>query len=188
LDFTLDLGQAKVEALEAISEWRPEENPDPKQMIQRLRQSITLGWSLPALNTMTITDLESTGNLGVLHDIKIREAVLEYYREQKSVRERLDRRMTHYPRRIYQIVPSEILHAWRGTTVGTREAEESLAKASATTQIDSAPFIQALLRISQEIHTEDFQRDLRAESNYARVVVDLLQALRVQTAKLLEKL
>jgi hypothetical protein len=188
LDFTLQLGRAKVDALKTISAWSPGVNGDPEQMVRRLRQSVSLGWSLPALNTSTIEDLESTGNLGVIRDVGIRKAVLEYYRELRNVRERLERRMTRYPHHVYEIVPSDLLHAWSLTAVPLSGAADLPARRNTTVEFDSALYGPDLVRIAEDVHTDEFQRDLRAESNYARVVVDLLDAHRATAATLLEKL
>ena len=188
LDLTLSLGRLKIEALRTISAWRPGMNGDPEEMIRRLRQSVVLGWSLPALNTSTFEDLQSTGNLGVIRDVGIRQAILNYYRDLRNARERLERRMTRYPHHVYEIVPSDLLNAWSETTVPQKEMADLLVSGNTTAKFDSESYAPERLRISADIHADNFQRDLRAESNYARMVAYLLDTHRARAATLLEKL
>ena len=189
LDFTLKIGYEKVDALKAIGAWRPSVNVVPKQMIRRLGESVGLGWSLPALNTSTIEDLESTGNLGLIRDVGTRKAILEYYRELRGVRERLERRMTRYPHHVYEVVPSELLRASQdAAVVPLNEAGDVLSRAYTAVEIDSAVYERHMQRIVEDIHSDHFQKDLRAEGNYARMVVDLIEAHRANAARLLEKL
>jgi len=176
LDLTLNLGRAKVDALKTISGWHPAEVVEPERMIRRLGQSTVLGWSLPSLNTSTIEDLESTGNLGVIRNVGVREAILEYYRELRDVRGRLERRMTRYPHHVYEIVPGDLLR----TAMPMKEAVD--------VEFDRALYAPELQRVFEDLHTDSFQRDLRAEENYARALVDLLEAHRAHAETLLEKL
>ena len=188
LDLTLKIGYGKVDALKAIGAWRPGVNEDPEQMIRRLGESVGLGWSLPALNTSTIEDLQSTGNLGVIRDVGTRKAILEYYRELRGVRERLERRMTRYPHHVYEVVPSELLRASLDAAVPLNEAGDVSSLAYTAVEIDSVVYARHMQRIVEDIHADHFQKDLRAEGNYARMVVTLLEAHRANAARLLDKI
>lgn len=168
LQFTIGLAEQKIVGLREIRTWKSGSHSS-EHLIKSLRLSISLGWSLPRLNTATFEDLNSTGRLGLIKDIDLRRAILDYYRNLSNTRERLERRMTPFPTYVYSIMAPELLS-------GDEDVYATALKMCAETckmTIDAA-------------ETTEFHRLATAEANYARMIVRLLpdfeeQALELQS-------
>jgi len=87
-----------------------------------------------------------------------------------------------------QLAPSELLGASQDAAVPLSNAGDVLSRTYTAVEIDSVVYARHMQRIIEDIHADHFQKDLRAEGNYARMVVDLLEAHRANAARLLEKL
>lgn len=170
LQFTLGLAEEKIVGLREVRAWKSDSDSS-ENLIKNLRPSTSLGWSLPRLNTATFEDLNSTGRLGLINDINLRRAILDYYRNLSNARERLERRMTPFPTYVYSIMAPELL--------SDDEDEYAAALRMCTdtckTTIDAAK-------------TTEFYRLATAEANYARMIARILPDVREQALVLQSQL
>jgi hypothetical protein len=171
LQFTLGLAEQKIGGLREVRNWNRNNPPSPEHLVKILSRSLNLGWSLPRLNTATFEDLNSTGRLGLIKDIELRRAILDYYRNLSNARERLERRMTPFPTYIYSIMAPELL----------TDDEDELATALKMCAEICKTTIDA-------VETTEFHRLATAEANYARNVVRLLPDVREQALVLQSQL
>ena len=170
LQFTINLAEQKNQALRTVRSWSSDSDR-PELLIKGLRRAIYLGWSLPALNTATIEDLNSTGRLGLIEDTDLRRAILDYYRDMNNVRERLERRMTPFPTYIYSIVVPELL------------SDDEAEYAAALTEC------QATCKMTvNAAETGEFQRLVSAEANYGRMIESLLSVFIEQAREMQNRL
>ena len=166
LQFTLDFAERKRVGLREIRTWKAGSRSS-ENLVESLRQSIHLGWSLPSLNTATFDDLNSTGRLGLIKDTDLRRAILNYYRDLSNDRRRLQRRMTPFPTYVYSIMAPELLSG---------EADEYAAALKTCAEICKTTVEAA--------ETTEFHRLATAEANYTRMLFEILPTTREKAIEL----
>jgi hypothetical protein len=158
LQFTLERADEKNNALEVVRRWRIDVDK-PEELVDALRDSISLGFSLPFLNTATIEDLTNSGQLGLIRDTDLRQDILQYYRAMNDVTDRLRRRMTSFPGFVYSIVEPEL----------RSEVHRVYADALSRCETTCALTLEA-------VGTPEFQRLATAEANYGQEIVEIVSA------------
>lgn len=170
LQLTLGFAEQKLVGLREVRTWKTGSHSS-EQLVKSLRRSISLGWSLPRLNTATFEDLNSTGRLGLIKDTNLRRAILNYYRDLSNARERLERRMTPFPTYVYSIVAPELLSGDDDEYASALKMCAEICRAT----VDAA-------------ETTEFHRLATAEANYAQDIADILPPLKEQAHELQSQL
>jgi hypothetical protein len=156
LEFTLEQADQKNSALEVVRRWRVDID-ESEQLIDALRVSVALGFSLPFLNTATIEDLTNSGQLSLITDTGLRQGTLQYYRAMNDVTDRLRRRMTAFPSYVYSIMEP----ALRSEDHDVYSDALSRCATTCISTLDAAG-------------TPEFQRLATAEANYGQEIVEIV--------------
>jgi len=170
LEFTLEQADLKNSALEVVRRWRADID-EPEQLIDALRDAVALGFSLPFLNTATIDDLTNSGQLSLISDTGLRQAVLQYYRAMNDVTDRLRRRMTAFPGYVYSIMEPEL------------RSEDHDIYSEALSHCDTTCMLTL-----DAARTPEFQRLATAEANYGQEIVEIVSVFLDRSEKLASQL
>jgi len=126
---TLGLANDALLALEhvrAVLEADPGEPIDTVRFLDDVRVGAGLGWNTPLYNRATFDDLLSTGNLSLIRDTELRDALVDYYRGSDDVRARIERRRGDYPMAGFELVPIPVDPPYRNV-FDPESTEQSLA-------------------------------------------------------------
>jgi len=161
----------KVELLKQVGEITVHEfQSDPDSAVYALRFGAQFGWALPEFRTGTVEELQSTGNLGLIRDVRLRAALNYYDVRYRSLIETIEARMTGYPSYVYSLLP---------------DFEDSLVDSSLPSQQLSS---QSIDEIAGEIQTVEFRRLLNQERNYAAHAARRIREIQALSEDTLESL
>ena len=139
--------------------------PDTLMFLQALVLGSNFSWNQPRVRTTTFEELQSTGNLRLLRDQKLRTQVVRYYTSAEADYLRIAGRRTRYGPLTYELLP--------------RKGEFVLDSAAARAQ--SKVLVDALM--NSEIDTA-----IRAERNLATFVAEMNAGLKQRAHELLRAL
>jgi len=161
------LANDKLEALGALERvlQQPSDSRSTSEVIAAVRSgSLNLGWTIPVFDSVVFEEMRSTGRLGLIRQVELREKVINYYLQIFGQIERMNDRRTDFAPYIYRLIPPEVL---RGES-----DVNSLADG----------------RMAAVVDTEGFRELITAERNYASFIVARMADLLPLTQEVEESL
>jgi len=113
LSGALGRGREKEIRLQRLMRLSERNLTDPRGLAlaaEDLDRSQGWGWEYPTARTVTFDELLSIGALGLIHDVRVREAISDYYWWHEDTEDRVEARRSGFPRLAYTLVldvPSE---------------------------------------------------------------------------------
>ena len=180
-DQALEGLEDKREALSFLLELGADRDPefaDASRLVRAFPGTLMLAFNAPSMRTATIDDMRSTGSLSLISEVELREEILRHYALATNSESRLEGRMTDYPGRAFERVPTKIL-AWRDIIPVAADGEQTRDDADPPVLTETE--FDALLAWLRETEA---QRLVNAERNYSvhaiRILVnDRARALRL---------
>ena len=141
---------------------QPRNSRSMADLVTDLRSgALSMGWALPEFADVVFEELRSTGRLGIIRDVELREMLVNYDLELANGVERIDNRRGGFAKYVYGLLPPEYLLPGDSDSPSSGPDLDNLTEDHLSTAVDS----------------EEFRQLLNAERNYATFILDLMQIL-----------
>lgn len=132
-------------------------NRDATELARDIEQSDTV--SLTWIQTATFDDLQSTGNMTLIHNANLRAALSEYFRRYELMYEIFDEPIGNYKRILAGAIPGRAVFARRVSNIPMERSDLELGLKSLRSHPEFEPAVNAELRYTAGLlqYTRDFR-------------------------------